>query len=859
MQKERGTLKPPAEHVPLGRSCVVDELADQSCLSPSLLSDTHRAASPTSNCCSVPRAAMTSLSAGVDNDFPDQVAATLQRNNSSKQVCAALNTAATILAVGCSDGGVALYDFETRGVAKLLKGHTAAVVALSWNATSHHLLTASLDGLIIRWNVMEGTQGAYATMGTVSTAASAITAADEEGQSKRRIKSVHLHPTITDLAILNFADHDAPMILQLQPIQSAAAASSSSNVASASPTVGTVETSPNSSAEPAPRLPLWSRLISTPFVAVAAPETPAQPETPVTPAAAAATAMSDDVAAQCTPVPAAAAADLAAPSTPSASAATAASSLLATIAENAPHYTKWHATVAIWDHTGTFIFEGNTKGTVFVYQLQIDRAQLEAARRNPPAPGQTALPSWLHLRLVYVEARPVFRDRASRSVACSIQALVLSNCSSYLMCNFSTQLKIFRVDSALLTKRSPEREATLDRMAAHCASDLESREIALNGARYVSSEWRSKKSKQQSKEAFAGMNKQQKRKALIERDRLRKQAARAAASAESANEGATPKPAGDDDEKDGGGKGGGGGGGGSGAAESKSAANSDNDDEDDDVGPSAGGSSSSGARPSQPFLEFLRSFTDPVARVPWRRCAFSHSSDFLVAGSQERGEHRIHIWSTHTGQLTKILLGPTEGLLDLVAHPFRSVLITTCTSGSIYIWQRKYVENWSAFAPDFEELEDNTEYVEKETEFDLVTKVDDPLAEAARRAEMIIDVCKEEDDDEPAGSATQECKWPADAESTLDLPPRGSAAWTRMQLISLPTIIQPDAETALAYQKRRSIAVEIARKKKQEEEAAAQAAATAASSMVTEASAAATSAKRTLEEETADANKRARI
>lgn len=53
-------------------------------------------------------------------------------------------------------------------------------------------------------------------------------------------------------------------------------------------------------------------------------------------------------------------------------------------------------------------------------------------------------------------------------------------------------------------------------------------------------------------------------------------------------------------------------------------------------------------------------------------------------------------------------------------HPTKPQIVSLSAVGRIYRWEFKHKENWSAFAPGFEELDDNIEYQEREDEFDQV-------------------------------------------------------------------------------------------------------------------------------------------
>ena len=50
-------------------------------------------------------------------------------------------------------------------------------------------------------------------------------------------------------------------------------------------------------------------------------------------------------------------------------------------------------------------------------------------------------------------------------------------------------------------------------------------------------------------------------------------------------------------------------------------------------------------------------------------------------------------------------------------------MATVSAVGRVYLWSVHREEHWSAYAPDFTQLEENVYYVEREDEFDLVSLI----------------------------------------------------------------------------------------------------------------------------------------
>lgn len=119
-------------------------------------------------------------------------------------------------------------------------------------------------------------------------------------------------------------------------------------------------------------------------------------------------------------------------------------------------------------------------------------------------------------------------------------------------------------------------------------------------------------------------------------------------------------------------------------------------------------------------LELVHKYQDVINKLQWNSIFFSNdSAEYLVASTHGSSAHELYIWETNSGTLVRVLEGSEEELMDIDWNFYTMCIASNgLESGDVHIWSIVVPPKWSALAPDFEEVEDNVDYQEKEDEFD---------------------------------------------------------------------------------------------------------------------------------------------
>ncbi|KAM3162704.1 SWD1-like protein [Lachancea thermotolerans] len=164
-------------------------------------------------------------------------------------------------------------------------------------------------------------------------------------------------------------------------------------------------------------------------------------------------------------------------------------------------------------------------------------------------------------------------------------------------------------------------------------------------------------------------------------------------------------------------------------------------------------------------------YQDVINKLQWNSIFFSsNSAEYLVASTHGSSAHDLYLWETSTGTLVRVLEGTDEELLDIDWNFYNMCIASNgLETGNVYIWSLVISPKWSALAPDFEEVEENIEYREKEDEFDQVGQLEQQQ-EMDQAEEVRIDLrCRERYDVRGNEIAVDRFVVPLDYESILVL------------------------------------------------------------------------------------------
>ena len=77
-------------------------------------------------------------------------------DSGSEALITQFNRRGTMLAVGCNDGRIPLWDFMTRGISRQCSHHIHPITSLSWNRSGKKLLSSATDWNVVLWYVING-------------------------------------------------------------------------------------------------------------------------------------------------------------------------------------------------------------------------------------------------------------------------------------------------------------------------------------------------------------------------------------------------------------------------------------------------------------------------------------------------------------------------------------------------------------------------------------------------------------------------------------------------------------------------------------------------------------------------------
>ncbi len=140
-------------------------------------------------------------------------------------------------------------------------------------------------------------------------------------------------------------------------------------------------------------------------------------------------------------------------------------------------------------------------------------------------------------------------------------------------------------------------------------------------------------------------------------------------------------------------------------------------------------------------------FQDTISKSPWASCDF-YNGEYVCGGCnsfpQPGDNYKLFLWNCITGELVDQLTGPVSSLYSLSCHPTRPFIAVGTSDGLVDVWGARL--DWVAFAPDFQALQQNELYEEREDEFDVVINDDEEGESGDAKCSSVYCRLSEDDD-----------------------------------------------------------------------------------------------------------------
>lgn len=86
-------------------------------------------------------------------DYPEIITNTIRSGHST---CLRFNRIGDYLASGRVDGTIVIWDLDTMGVARKLRGHSKQITSVSWSRCGRYLLSTCQGCRAILWDLQDG-------------------------------------------------------------------------------------------------------------------------------------------------------------------------------------------------------------------------------------------------------------------------------------------------------------------------------------------------------------------------------------------------------------------------------------------------------------------------------------------------------------------------------------------------------------------------------------------------------------------------------------------------------------------------------------------------------------------------------